>query len=170
MLKRGNKKIEFGSTMENINLAERFVEEVCDIYNIFNNYFGNITLAVTEAVENAITHGNMLDSEKQVKLEFESHNAGLVFRITDEGMGFDPHLVSDPTEDENALAGRGLYLMRSLSDGVNFLNGGKTIELLFEIASINYQTTIQRRNSLSDYMKGQKIQLNDDMNYRNESS
>lgn len=169
MLQARNKIIEFESGREGIHLAERFVEEVCDMYNIFNTYFANINLAVTEAVENAIVHGNKGDITKKVRLEFESLNAGLVFRISDQGDGFDPSLVSDPTIDDNSQAGRGLYLMRSLSDNLNFLNNGSTLELHFEIASINRETTLDRRRQLLSYMKGEKIQLNDNYNFGNET-
>lgn len=168
MLQRRNKMIEFDSIRANTYLVERFVEEVCDMYNIFNSYFGTIILAVTEAVDNAILHGNQNDPSRKVRLEFESADAGLLFRISDQGDGFDPSLVSDPTVDDNDTAGRGIYLMRSLSDSLNFSDGGKTVELGFEIASINRETTLHRRNSLLRYMNGEMIQLNDDLSYGNE--
>jgi serine/threonine-protein kinase RsbW len=170
MLKRRKKRIEFSSTRDSIHLAERFVEEVCDVYNIFNNYFGNITLAVTEAVENAINHGNKNLPEKFVVLSFESSDAGLIFSITDSGSGFDPSLVPDPTEADSADAGRGIYLMRSLSDNLNFVDNGRTVELIFNIASINQHTTIQRSKSLRSYLQGETIHLNDKLKHGDEKN
>ncbi len=168
MLQGANKSIEFESIRENINKAERFIEEICDIYNIFNNYYGNIMLAVTEAVENAIVHGNNYDSNKRVRIEFESARTGLLFRVSDQGDGFDPAQVPDPTTDESGKVGRGLYLMRKLSDEIRFNDNGRTIELVFEIASINQQTAIDRRKSLKQYMEGENVRLNNDLNIKHE--
>lgn len=169
-MQRRLKRVEFSSKRENVYKAEKFVEEICDIYNIFNNYYGNITIAVTEAVENAIKHGNEMDENKDVVLSFESRNSALIFTISDQGNGFNPSLVPDPTVDENATAGRGLYLMKTLSDNFAVLDNGRTIELVFEIASINHETTVQRRSNLKNYFHGDRIQLNQDLRDRNENS
>jgi serine/threonine-protein kinase RsbW len=64
---------------------ERFIENVCDYYNLNNNYFGNIMVAVNEAVENAIIHGNENNANKTVSLQFELVPSGILFTIEDEG-------------------------------------------------------------------------------------
>ena len=86
----------FPSLPENIHQVEKFVEDICDEYNINNTYFGNILVALTEAVENAIVHGNKNNPAKNVEIIFVSKPEGLSFTIKDEGKGFDINQIPDP--------------------------------------------------------------------------
>lgn len=151
-----NRHIALGSKMDNIHAVERFVEEICDEYNIYNSYFGNITVSVTEAFYNAMIHGNGGDVSKKVDLHFESNQAGLIFTIKDQGMGFDFRNIKDPTDIsiENYLEiGKGLFLIRSLADEVNFHDKGSTIEIIFKISSINKEITAKRLKQMQEYSK-----------------
>jgi serine/threonine-protein kinase RsbW len=151
---RDSKKISITSELNNINIIERFVEEICDEYSINNNYFANIMLVITEAVRNSIIHGNKLDPRKKVRLSFRSKPFGLLFVVEDEGSGFDHSNLPDPTElEESDVKGTGLYLIRSLSDEVTFKDNGRVIEIAFKIASINYEISIKRVNELNLYLK-----------------
>jgi serine/threonine-protein kinase RsbW len=81
-----------------------------------------VKLALEEAVINSIRHGNQLDPTKKVRIEFTLDDDKAVISVADEGKGFDPASVPDPTLEENLeiTAGRGLVLMRAYMDKVEF--------------------------------------------------
>jgi serine/threonine-protein kinase RsbW len=148
------KRISFGSSIANIHAVNQFVEDICDHYNIFNSYFGNILTAVTEAVQNAITHGNHKDASKKITILFTNRTDGLSFTITDEGNGFNPETLPDPTDLNNdGSKGRGLFLMKSLSDEMTFLDGGRTVELFFNITGIDQDLAFGRVEQLNKYFQ-----------------
>jgi len=128
-------KIQLPSLPENIRIVESFIDNVKDTFNINDDIYGNIMVAVTESVNNAIRHGNKLDKEKNVTLSAlcDQESNLLRFVIEDEGPGFDFEHLADPTAPENLdkLGGRGIFLMKHLSDEVSFKNGGRTVELTF---------------------------------------
>jgi len=94
-------------------------------------------IAVTEAVNNAIKHGNQNDSTKNVSLSLSLEQGLIKFKIEDEGIGFDHGNLPDPTAPENLEkpGGRGIFLMKHLSDEVEFAEGGRIVELSFYINS-----------------------------------
>jgi len=142
------------SLAENIHQVEKFVEDICDEFNINNTYFGNILVVLTEAVENAMKHGNGNDPKKNVQIIFTSKSEGLSFTISDEGNGFDVSQIPDPTDlnvDPDEIKGRGIFLIKSLADEVKFLNNGKTVEIIFKISSINSEMAIERIKQLKKY-------------------
>lgn len=126
-------KIQIPSILENIRIVESFIDNVKDKYNINDDIYGNIMVAVTESVNNAIKHGNKMDKNKNVVLSaiYEEHL--LKFIIEDEGNGFDYNNLPDPTAPDRLeqLGGRGIFLMKHLSDEVSFSNNGKAVELIF---------------------------------------
>jgi serine/threonine-protein kinase RsbW len=126
-------KIRFSSAYESLSQVEKMVEEVCDENHISEDNYGNILVAVTEAVNNAIQHGNKFDPTKEIEVEYEKRNQELVFRITDQGLGFDYTSIPDPTDPQNLekINGRGVFLMRNLADKVNFFENGRIVELCF---------------------------------------
>lgn len=154
MIRLKERSVQFKSSFDNLYQLEKFIDEICDDYHIKNTYFGNISVAVNEAVSNAIIHGNKGDSEKIVKVTFMNLPAGLMFRIEDEGMGFDyfniPDLT-DETEDTLIFPGKGIYLIKALADSVGFNSNGNAIEIQFNISSINYETSIDRAEKLNEY-------------------
>ena len=81
-----------------------------------------LDMAVREAVTNAVLHGNREEGRKQVEVRFEEEGGELVVTVRDEGEGFDPAGVSDPTAEENLLktSGRGILFMRSFMDTVEW--------------------------------------------------
>jgi len=120
----------------NVSEVQPYVDRVVQQFNIKNDLYGNILVSVTEAVTNAIIHGNQADISRQVFLDTKIiNNSLLAFRITDQGPGFDFDHVPDPTEPSNIhdLNGRGVFLMRQLSDGVVFSDNGSTVELKFKL-------------------------------------
>jgi len=98
-----------------------------------------LMVAVTEAANNAIIHGNKMDPEKVATITCEVTPASITFIITDQGRGFDPEKVRSPLEQENLLkaSGRGIFLMRTLMDKVDYrIDGeGVRVELRLKINS-----------------------------------
>jgi serine/threonine-protein kinase RsbW len=94
-------------------------------------------VAVTEAVSNAIYHGNRLNPDKQVRFHYETREHNLCFIIEDEGKGYNPDALPDPTDPQNIENpnGRGVFLMRKLTDDIKFDNDGRRVELYFRIAN-----------------------------------
>jgi len=147
------------SRPENISSIERFVEEICDYYNINDTYFGNILIALTEAFQNALIHGNLNDPSKSIHVVFESKPKGLSFTITDEGKGFDPDTVPDPLDlevDVETEKGRGVFLMRSLSDKMLVTDEGRSIEMFFRISGIGHEAMKKRITSFNEYYQTKK--------------
>jgi serine/threonine-protein kinase RsbW len=128
--------LQFPSVLENIHIAERLIDEVCAEFHVKEDYYGELLIAMTEAVNNAIVHGNKLDPSKQVKLTFDVLNdTNIRFTIEDEGPGFDYNNLPDPTAPENIEKphGRGVFLMRQLADGCSFEDGGRIVILDFAV-------------------------------------
>lgn len=149
------KRISIESSLTNIHAVNQFIEDICDHYNIFNSYFSNIITAVTEAVQNAILHGNKNNPDKKIEILFTARTDGLCFTVTDEGNGFNINDLSDPTDLNNdGLAGRGVFLMRALSDEITFLDGGRAVELFFNITGIDQDLAVSRVEQLNHYFKG----------------
>lgn len=126
--------IDFSSKGENINIVERLIDELCDTHQIQEEHYGNILIALTEAANNAIYHGNKQDPEKKVVLQYEADKDTFYFKIEDEGPGFDYENVPDPTSPENLEKpnGRGVFLMRHLADEIEFSEGGRIVEITFK--------------------------------------
>ena len=128
-------QIEFPSTLESLSEIENFIDVVYEQNKFGQDHYGNILISLTEAVNNAITHGNKLNPEKKVNLNMEATTDVVEFTIKDEGLGFDFKNIPDPTLPENLekLNGRGIYLMQSLADHVVFEDSGAIIRLKFSI-------------------------------------
>jgi len=154
-MKNYYKKLTINSLQKNISQVEKFVEEICDENYISASYFGNIMLAMEEAVKNAILHGNKQDGHKTVTITFQRKKNGLSFIIEDEGIGFDHQDIPNPIDSEDAT-GNGIFLMRSLADKVSYNTVGNQVELIFSITSINQETTLNRISQLKQYFSRQK--------------
>jgi len=126
-------KIQIPSIIDNIRIVESFIDNAKDRFNIDDDIYGNIVIAVTESVNNAVKHGNKEDKNKCVNLSLSLGENSLSFLIEDEGEGFDYTKLQDPTAPENIdkVGGRGIFLMKHLSDEVYFTNEGRSVELIF---------------------------------------
>lgn len=115
-------------------MVERMVVTVCEQMNIKDEKFGNILLAITEAVDNAIEHGNKNHPDKAVELSYSASGSDVTFTVADQGHGFDPDHVSDPTHPHNeSEEGRGLFVMKQLADKITFEENGKKVVLSFNL-------------------------------------
>lgn len=126
-------KIQIPSLSDNIRIVESFIDNAKDKFSISDDLYGNIMIAITESVNNAIVHGNKLDAKKNVNLSLEIENNKLSFVVEDEGNGFNYDSLKDPTLSENLdkPGGRGVFLMRQLSDEVKFMDNGKKVIISF---------------------------------------
>tara|TARA_Y100001936_G_C16057109_1_gene661779 strand:+ start:353 stop:742 length:390 start_codon:yes stop_codon:yes gene_type:complete len=127
--------VKIPSIKENVSVVESFIENVGEKIKIEETIYGNVLVSVTEAVNNAIVHGNKEDKTKKVKLGLKKNKKSVRFVVEDEGVGFDYDNLPDPTNPKNLdkVKGRGIFLIRSLSDKTTFKNGGRMIEMLFKL-------------------------------------
>ena len=128
-------KISIGSNPDNIIEVESFIEQIRETVSIGDDVYGNIMISLTEAVNNAIIHGNENDAAKLVEISAKKEGDVLSFTVSDQGKGFDFDHLPDPTDPENLekLTGRGVFLMQQLSDKLKFSNGGSTVEMQFKV-------------------------------------
>jgi serine/threonine-protein kinase RsbW len=126
-------RIQIPSLVENIRIVESFIDNAKEKYSLTEDIYGNIMIAITESVNNAIVHGNNSDKNKNVSLTLSLNESMVKFTVEDEGKGFDYDNLDDPTAPENLekTGGRGIFLMKNLCDEVSFLDQGKKIELCF---------------------------------------
>lgn len=125
--------IQIPSLSENIRIVESFIDNAKERFKLDDDIYGNIMIAVTEAVNNAIKHGNKGDKSKMVSLGLILSENKIEFIIEDEGTGFNFNDLPDPTSPENIdkTGGRGIFLMRHLCDEVSFKENGKSVMLVF---------------------------------------
>ncbi len=127
--------ISIPSLTENIRIVESFIDNAKEKLQINDDIYGNIMIAITESVNNAIIHGNAGDKSKNVELSCAIEDNVVVFYVTDEGSGFDYTTLPDPTAPENIdkPGGRGIFLMKALCDELQFQEEGRKVKLSFYI-------------------------------------
>ncbi|MBZ4676269.1 MAG: ATP-binding protein [Anaerophaga sp.] len=125
----------FKSEIKNINLVERLIDDISAKYQLHSDIYGKLLLAVVEGVNNAIVHGNKLESDKDVILQYQITDKDIQFVITDSGSGFDYWNLPDPTKPENIekTHGRGIFLMKHLADDVQFNEKGNEVRVVFNL-------------------------------------
>lgn len=126
-------QIQIPSMAENVRIIESFIDNAKDQFSLNDDIYGNIMIAVTESVNNAILHGNKADKNKNVDIKLKMEDNAIKFSVEDEGDGFEYEELPDPTAPENLTktGGRGIFLMRHLCDEVNFKDNGRLVELTF---------------------------------------
>ena len=110
------------SSLEEIEAVEKMAERAADRMKFSEEERDSLAIAVTEAVNNAIIHGNKQDRRKRVNLRFDFEGEKLIVKIKDQGTGFNPDKISDPLAPENLLkeSGRGVFILSTLMDEVKF--------------------------------------------------
>lgn len=129
------KMLNIPSKIENLRIVEKAIDEISSEFNLNSELYGNVLIATIEAANNAILHGNKLDESKNVNITFNVEPKYLTIVIKDQGKGFDYTNIPDPTAPENIekINGRGIFLMSKLSDKIDFLDNGSTIQLHFNL-------------------------------------
>jgi serine/threonine-protein kinase RsbW len=107
------------------------IEKLLRSHQVTERDLFSVRLAVEEALINAIKHGNRMDPAKKIAITYLLEKERFEVRITDEGAGFDPNEVPDPTAAENLerCCGRGLMLMRHYMNEVVFNSRGNSVLL-----------------------------------------
>jgi serine/threonine-protein kinase RsbW len=128
-------ELKFPSRIEAVDEVAAALAGVVSRSGIDENAAFGIDMAVREAVTNAVLHGNKEDETKFVEVIVKSSASELEIRVHDEGFGFNPELIQDPTKEENLLktSGRGIFFMRNFMDEVDWVirpEGGTTVRML----------------------------------------
>ena len=120
------------SDPDQIQLVEKQTERIAKKIGFSVDEIENIAIAVTEAIGNAINHGNKADRSKKVFIQFRPLEDGLEIRVKDEGLGFDLSEIANPLAPENLYkeSGRGIFIVRSLMDSVDFAFYGDGTEVI----------------------------------------
>ena len=131
-----SKTLKLKSDPDSLTVVERMIDEVRNKYNVSEDMFGNMLVAITEAVTNAIYHGNKSDPAKNVSVSFAHNHNAITVTIADEGNGFDFYNLPDPTAPENLEkeCGRGIFLMKHLADQLIFSENGRVVEMNFKLS------------------------------------
>jgi serine/threonine-protein kinase RsbW len=128
------KNITIKSEIKNLRLVEKVIDDICAELKISQDNYGKIMVSAMEAVNNAIIHGNKSDSARKVRIEILHKNKVLVISVEDEGPGFKPGEIPDPTKLENIenISGRGVFLMSKLADKIEFNEKGNRVTMSFK--------------------------------------
>lgn len=129
-------KIKLHSCPGEISKLESFLQCVTKRFHIKDDKYPDMLISLTEAVNNAIIHGNGSDKSKFVKVTCsEKAKNEIVFKISDEGTGFNPSSVPDPTNEEllECCGGRGVHIMKCLSDELTYSGNGNVVLLKFKL-------------------------------------
>lgn len=129
-------KLSIPSELSSVSIVESMIDRVCGSLGVHEDAYGNILIAVTEAVNNAVIHGNCFQSGLDVDVEVLNVDDRLCFTVKDHGKGFDFTNLPDPTSPENIEKenGRGIFLIRNLADDLIFDDGGRVVNIYFNRA------------------------------------
>ncbi|MBK9254555.1 MAG: ATP-binding protein [Saprospiraceae bacterium] len=123
------------SNPNNILEVESYLKKLDLDTHLNPDKYADILISLTEAVNNAIIHGNKRDESKLVHIDLEENDLGVAFCVTDEGGGFNPSGIPDPTCQENleCCGGRGVHIMKALADDISFKNCGRSVVMFFNL-------------------------------------
>lgn len=129
------KKLKIVSNIGNLRIVENELDSLTTVAGINKDSYGKIMVSTLEAVNNAIIHGNKLDENKFVEIDIKLLKTRLKVKVTDQGPGFNPGSIPDPTRPENieSLSGRGVFLMSKLADNIKFNKAGNSVLMTFKI-------------------------------------
>jgi len=126
--------ITINSDIEKLRVVETLVDTLSKKLGISDEVYGKILISTVEAVNNAILHGNKGISSKLVTVNFTADGNMFDVTVTDEGEGFQYNNLPDPTDPENIenLHGRGVFIMRSLADAIEYNDTGNEVKMRFK--------------------------------------
>jgi len=125
--------ITINSDIEKLRVVETLVDTLSKKLGIPDEVYGKILISTVEAVNNAILHGNKGDVSKMVTVNFTADGNMFDVTVTDEGEGFKYNSLPDPTDPANIenLHGRGVFIMRSLADAIEYNEAGNEVKMHF---------------------------------------
>lgn len=126
-------EIHLPSVISSIGVVESLIDKAAAELAFNEDVYGNVLIAVTEAVNNAIIHGNKQNENAFISIQVLKNNADFCFVVTDKGVGFDYNNLPDPTAPDNIEKenGRGVFLMKSLADEIDFNESGNEVSIYF---------------------------------------
>jgi len=130
--------LELPTDVRSIEHAVDYVMERCDCCSDRANRLRlNFRVGLIEALSNAMLYGNAHDTSQRVLVEVTIEHGRVQARVTDQGTGFDPAAVPDPTRPENLMkpCGRGVFIMRHLLDEVSYNARGNQVTLVIRLDS-----------------------------------
>ena len=127
--------LKFPSRIEAVAEAAAAVSDFMKSLGLSEDVAFGVDMAVREAITNAVVHGNKLDAAKVVELRLRNTPEAFEITVHDQGTGFNPNDVPDPTKEENILktSGRGIFFMRNFMDEVDWsvgANGGTNLRMI----------------------------------------
>jgi serine/threonine-protein kinase RsbW len=130
----GMESITINSDIEKLRVVETLVDTLSKKLGISDEVYGKILISTVEAVNNAILHGNKGNAEKMVTVDFKADGNWFEVSVTDQGDGFNYDSLPDPTDPANIenLHGRGVFIMRSLADALDFNDTGSQVTMRFK--------------------------------------
>ena len=129
------RQLEIDSRIEELKTCLQVCHEVRDTLSLDSDTYFSFQTSMLEAVQNAIIHGNKSDENKKVKIELQVNESAIRVQIEDEGEGFDPECISNPTSGDNLLRenGRGIFFIKNLCDRFEVIGKGNIVKLLILI-------------------------------------
>ena len=120
--------------LEELAKVESIIDQLYTEGVLSDALYGNVMVVATEATLNAINHGSAQDEQKAIAFSIELDEKEVVVQVSDSGRGFYFNNLPDPTDPENIEkgSGRGIFIMKNLSDDLEFLNEGATVRITFE--------------------------------------
>lgn len=129
------------SDIANLPEVEERLFHFCRECNV-GNYYSAVSMATMQAVENAVVHGNGSDVSKKVFLSLGTCRGGVFVEVCDEGEGFDFGRYGSLPEGEEP--GEGIFVMKSLSNRMNFSEGGRMVRMEFDVNGIDPVDALER--------------------------
>lgn len=131
------KQVVLDSDKKSIGYVEPLIHQLQEVVTLPLDRYYNVLIAVTEAVNNAIIHGNKLNPQKKVTISLIVTQNDITIEVLDEGDGFDPTKVADPRDSENLLKenGRGVFLIKELTTDCDISSAvvGTKVKMIFDL-------------------------------------
>ena len=127
-------RLKINSSPDCIKTVKNWIDDIAIDYGICEELYPDILISMTEAVNNAIHHGNRGDESKKISLVCRVKERKIKFEVIDEGEGFNPDDIPDPRSSEKIETenGRGVFIMKSLASKVKFKRKGSKVEITFK--------------------------------------